>query len=97
MEENPTWVCCKVDMSRAAVLETLEVQPDLRHMAWYFAISMAAASTLEYGNKVWGEVGDGLLQVRPSSMELPLGHCPPGSTLLCFNTFFFNTFFFNTT
>ena len=29
---------------------------------------MAAASTLEYGNKVWGEVGDGLLQVRPSSM-----------------------------
>ena len=42
-------------MSRAAVLETLEEEPSLRHMAWYFATSMAAPTTLESGGKVWGE------------------------------------------
>ena len=75
MEENPTWVCCKVDMenahssmSRAATLETLKVQTDFRHMAWYFGTSMVAASTLESGGKVWGELGDGLVQGKPSSM-----------------------------
>ena len=75
MEENPDWVCCKVDvenahssMSRAAVLETLEGEPDLRHMAWYFASSMAAPTTLESSGKVWGEAGDGLVQGKPSSM-----------------------------
>merc|ERR1719483_94158 len=75
MEVNPTWVCCKVDvenahsaMSRAAVVETLEEQPELRHMAWYFATSMAATTTLETGGQSWGEAGDGLVQGKPTSM-----------------------------
>ena len=74
MEENPGWVCCKVDVenahssiSRAGVLETLEEVPDLRHMSWYFASTMAAATTLETGGKEWGEAGDGLVQGKPSS------------------------------
>ena len=62
MERSPGWVCCKVDVenahsaiSRAGVLETLEEEPELRHMAWYFASTMAAATTLETGGRERGE------------------------------------------
>ena len=53
MEMNPTHVCVKLDvtnayptMSRAAVLEVLESEPELRHMSWSFVTSMAAPTGL---------------------------------------------------
>jgi hypothetical protein len=74
LEENEGWVCLKLDVEnahnsihRAAVLEVLEDQPNLRHMAWSFATSMAPPTTLETGGRVWGESGDGLSQGKPSS------------------------------
>ena len=74
LEEHPDWVCLKLDVenahssiARAAILEVLEQEPDLRHMAWSCASSLAAPTTLEVGGKVWGEAGDGVLQGKPSS------------------------------
>ena len=74
LEANEEFVCIKLDIenahssiSRAAILEVLEAEPDLQHLAWSFATSMAATSKLEHGGEVWGEAGDGLLQGKPTS------------------------------
>ena len=74
LEANRDWVCVKLDVSnahssvaRAAVLETLEEEPSLRHMAWHFATSMGAPTGLETGGRMWGEAGDGLVQGAPGS------------------------------
>ena len=74
LEEHEDWVCIKLDIanahssiSRAAILEVLEGEPELKHLAWSFASSLAAPTILEHGGEVWGEAGDGLLQGRPSS------------------------------
>ena len=74
LEENAEFICIKLDIenahssiSRAAILEVLEQEPDLRHLAWSFASSMAAPTLLEQGGEAWGEAGDGLAQGKPTS------------------------------
>ena len=74
MEENRDWVCCKLDIenahnsvSRACILEAVEEEPSLRHLAQHYAATSAAPTALESGGKVWGEGGEGLTQGRPGS------------------------------
>ena len=61
LEENEDWVCLKQYIENAhnsiywaAILEVLEHEAVLRHMAWGFANSLAPLTTLEVGGKVWG-------------------------------------------
>ena len=59
-EMNPDMVVVKVDMrnahnevSRAAVLEALEREPSLRHLAWHQATGQASHTGLETVGKLW--------------------------------------------
>ena len=74
MEEHRDWVCVKIDVenahnsvSRASILEAVEGEPSLRHLAWHYAATSAAPTALESGGEVWGEGEEGLTQGRPGS------------------------------
>ena len=74
LEAHPGWVCCKLDManahnsvSRAAILEAVEEEPSLRHLAQHYAATSAAPTALESGGVVWGEGCEGLTQGRPGA------------------------------
>ena len=74
LEEHRDWICCKLDVenahnsiSRTAILESVEEEPSLRHLAQHYAATSAAPTTLESGGVVWGEGGEGLTQGRPGS------------------------------
>ena len=54
-------------MSRAAVIETLEKEPSLQHLAWFAAVVLAPSSGLETGGDVWGESGEGATQGDPAA------------------------------
>ena len=54
-------------ISRSAIIESLEAEPTLRHLAWHFATTMAMTTGLETGGKLWGEAEDGLVQGDPES------------------------------
>ena len=54
-------------MSRASVLESVENEPSLRHLALHYAATSAAPTALESGGQVWGEGEEGLTQGRPGS------------------------------
>ena len=69
MEHHRDWVCVKLDIvnahnavSRASVVEAVEEEPSLRHMATLLGIVLAPPSALEYQGEIWGEQGDGLCQ-----------------------------------
>ena len=74
-EENrdkPDWVVVKVDManahnevSRASVIEALEDEPELSHLALHAAVCLAAHHGLEVGGNLWGESGEGMCQGDP--------------------------------
>ena len=71
---NPGMVVVKVDMrnahnevSRAAVLEALEREPSLRHLAWHQATCQASHTGLESGGKLWGWAGEGQSQGDPEA------------------------------
>ena len=73
-EKNPNMVVVKVDMrnahnevSRAAVLEALEREPSLRHLAWHQATCQASHTGLETGGKLWGWAGEGQSQGDPEA------------------------------
>ena len=66
LEENPTFVCFKMDLrnahnevSRAAIVEELEAEPTLRHLAWHAATVLAPDHGLEIGGVKWGEQEEG--------------------------------------
>ena len=69
LEENPDFVCIKVDLrnahnevSRAAIVEELEEEPTLRHLAWHAATVLAPHHGLEIGGIKWGEQEEGKRQ-----------------------------------
>ena len=73
-EKNPGMVVVKVDMrnahnevSRAAVLDALEREPTLRHLAWHQATCQASHTGLETGGKLWGWAGEGQSQGDPEA------------------------------
>ena len=66
IEENPDFVVIKVDLrnahnevSRASIIEELEAEPTLRHLAWHAATVLAPNHGLEVGGVKWGEQEDG--------------------------------------
>ena len=66
LEENPTFVCFKMDLrnahnevSRAAIVEELEAEPTLRHLAWHAATVLAPNHGLEIGGIKWGVQEEG--------------------------------------
>ena len=73
-EKNPGMVVVKVDMrnahnevSRAAVLEALEREPTLRHLAWHQATCQASYTGLETCGKLWGWSKEGQSQGDPEA------------------------------
>ena len=58
MEANPTFTCLKCDLKmhtmkwpehRAAIVEELEADPTMRHLAWHAATVLAPQTGLEIG------------------------------------------------
>ena len=70
-EERRDFVVVKLDMknafnevSRASIIERLEDEPSLQHLAWHAATLLAPASGLESGGQLWGEAQEGTTQVE---------------------------------
>ena len=64
-EGNRDFIVVKLDMrnahnevSRASVIESLEIEPTLRHLAWHAATCLASHTGLESGGKLWGWAGE---------------------------------------
>ena len=55
------------DISRASIIEALDREPTLRHLAWHVATCLAAPTSLESGGELWGETGEGHSQGDPEA------------------------------
>ena len=67
-------MCLKLDMEnaqssiyRATIIDVLEQEPDLQHMALSCVTSLAAPTALEVGGKAWVKAGDRVCPGNPSS------------------------------
>ena len=74
MEQNPNFICVKLDfrnafneVSRARVVEALEEEDALRHLALHAATLLAPNSGLETQGYLWGEAHEGTTQGDPES------------------------------
>ena len=72
LEANPTFICVKLDFrnafneaSRARVVEALEEEESLKHMAQFAGMVLTPVSGLESGGVMWGEAQEGQTQ-RPT-------------------------------
>ena len=77
IELRRSFVVVKLDLtnafnenSRSAVIEALEAEPTLKHLAWFAATVLAPYSGLETGGRRWGETGEGRTQGAPESAPL---------------------------
>ena len=73
-EEKRDFVAAKIDMenafnavSRASIIEGLEEEPSLQHLAGLAAVTLAPAHGLEAGGQKWGESAEGATQGDPLS------------------------------
>ena len=71
-EANPNFIVVKLDfrnahneISRAAIIEELETEPSLQHLAWLAAVVLAPHTGLEAGGALWGLQGEGEVQGDP--------------------------------
>ena len=55
------------EVSRASIIEALDREPTLRHLAWHVATCLAAPTSLESGGELWGETGEGHSQGDPEA------------------------------
>ena len=53
--------------AKRAIVENLENEPTLKHLAWFAATVLAPYSGLETGGRLWGETGEGGTQGGPES------------------------------
>ena len=74
MEQNPTFICVKLDfknafneVNRARVVEALEEEDSLRHLALHAATLLAPDSGLESQGHLWGVAHEGTTQGDPES------------------------------
>ena len=74
LESNPEFIAVKCDiknafndMSRARMVHSLEIEPELRHLALHAATVLAPRNGLESGGKLWGEASEGGTQGDPES------------------------------
>ena len=77
IELKRDFVVAKLDLknafnenARSAVIEALEEEPTLKHLAWFAATVLAPYSGLETGGRRWGETGEGGTQGAPESAPL---------------------------
>ena len=71
-QDRADWVAVKLDVknafnsaSRACLVQRLEREPTLAHLASLFAVTTAAAVDLVSGGEKWGEMDDGFSQGDP--------------------------------
>ena len=69
LEARPDFIVVSLDiknaynsMTRAATVEVCESEESLRHLAQFFAVTLASPKALEAGGKVWGESPEGWAQ-----------------------------------
>ena len=55
------------EMSRASVIEALEKESGMQHLAWFAAIVLAPPSGLETGGEMWGDSEEGATQGDPAA------------------------------
>ena len=74
LESNPDFICIKLDfrnafneVSRARIIEALENEPSLMHLAAHAATILAPSSGLESRGVLWGESNEGTTQGDPES------------------------------
>ena len=74
IEENPGFIVVKCAIknafnlvSRRRILEVLESEDSLRHLAWHAALSLASSNALESGGEVWGQAREGTTQGNPEA------------------------------
>ena len=74
LEKNPNFICVKLDfrnafneISRARVVEALEEEESLAHLAQFAGMLLAPVSGLESGGHVWGRAEEGTTQGDPLS------------------------------
>ena len=74
LEEKRDFFAVKLDIrnahnevSRASILEAIEREPTLRHLAWHVASCLVPHTSLESGGVVWGETGEGHSQGDPEA------------------------------
>ena len=74
LEKHPNFICVKLDfrnafneISRARVVEALEEEESLSHLAQFAGMLLAPVSGLESGGQVWGRAEDGTTQGDPLS------------------------------
>ena len=73
-EQNRNFICIKLDFRnafsevfRSRVIEAVEEEPSLRHMACHAATLLAPGSGLESRGTLWGESWEGTTQGDPES------------------------------
>ena len=66
LEIHPDFIAVQIDLknafnacSRAALIDQLEDEPTLHHLAWHAGTTLAPHIGLEAGGEKWGESGDG--------------------------------------
>ena len=74
LEENPNFIAIKLDVenaqnsiSRAKCIEELEQIPELQHLAWHAATTLAPYTALHSGGERWGEAQEGQCQGDPEA------------------------------
>ena len=74
LENKREFVAVKLDIknahnevARSSIIEGLEREPSLRHLAWHVATCLASTTNLESGGKIWGETGEGHSQGDPEA------------------------------
>ena len=73
-ESRRDFVVVKVDLknafnevNRAAIIENLQTEPSLQHLAWFAAVSLSPEVGLESGGELWGKAAEGETQGDPKA------------------------------
>ena len=73
-EERPNFIVVKIDMknafnevARASIIEALQEDPSLSHLAWHAAATLAPSCGLESSGRRWGSSSEGTAQGDPLS------------------------------
>ena len=54
-------------VARSRMLEVLEGEERVKHLAWHAALSLASPNALETGGSVWGQAREGRTQGDPEA------------------------------
>ena len=73
-EMRRDYVVVKVDLknayneiSRSAIIENLQAEPSLQHLAWFAAVTLSPETGLESRGELWGRTSEGETQGDPKA------------------------------